>query len=408
MKVFKCALEVCLRHPVYLIIYVGFLSLMGLFMAGGLTFNAESDSFEAARAPYTVIDRDQSDLSRAVGAYLSERGMFVEVADEARALQDAVATGQVSYLLIIPQNFGEAFVAAARDGAEEPHLEAVFSYESATGMLVDTQVNQYLGLVRGAAALLPDASQAAVVDKANASAQEQAAVETVQVPSESTGSDRFVFYLKWSAYPLTAAIVVSVGLVMGAFNRTDVRRRVLVSSKSSLAVGIQKLAAGVVVTAGVWAFIMAVGLVAFGESAACLPATTVALLLACEFVYALTPLAIGFLLGQLGATEMVSNAVGNIMGMVFSFLGGAWISLSLLPAGVRAVAAFTPVYWLTDVLGDVAAMGADASLSLQAALPAMGVLALFALAFFVCGLVAGRLRAQSAEAGGNAAAARPR
>lgn len=408
MRVFKGALAVCVRHPLYLVIYVGFLSLMGLFMAGGLTFGSDNVSFEAASAPYTFIDRDDSDLSRAVGAYLSKQGEFVEVADEQRALQDAVATGQVSYLLIVPEGFSAAFLKAARDGGEEPHLEAVFSYESATGMLVDTQVNQYLALMRATAALLPDAPTDQVVAMANDAAREQASVETVHAPDNTSGADRFVFYLKWSAYPLTAAIVVSVGLVMGAFNRTDVRRRVLVAAESPLAVGVQKLAAGLVVATGVWAVIMAVGMVAFGDAAACLPAATVALLLGCEFVFALTPLAIGFLLGQLGATEMVSNAVGNIAGMVFTFLGGAWISLSLLPAGVRAVAAFTPVYWLTEALGDAAAAGADTAAALQAVLPALGVLALFALAFFVCGLVASRLRTQSAEAGGNAAAARPR
>ncbi len=36
MQVFKTALRVVLTHPVYVVVYVGFLSLLGLFVAMGV------------------------------------------------------------------------------------------------------------------------------------------------------------------------------------------------------------------------------------------------------------------------------------------------------------------------------------------------------------------------------------
>ena len=90
--------------------------------------------------------------------------------------------------------------------------------------------------------------------------------------------------------------------------------------------------------------------------------------------------------------------------MLLTFLGGTWISLDLMPEAVRAVATFTPVYWLGEGLN--AAVGAEGAA--VGVMPAVGVLVLFAAAIFVVALVAGRLRTQSAEAGGNAAAAIPR
>ena len=38
MQVFKTAIKTVLRHPMYLIVYAGFLSMMGVFIASGLTF----------------------------------------------------------------------------------------------------------------------------------------------------------------------------------------------------------------------------------------------------------------------------------------------------------------------------------------------------------------------------------
>ncbi|MDE8685441.1 ABC transporter permease, partial [Adlercreutzia rubneri] len=103
----------------------------------------------------------------------------------------------------------------------------------------------------------------------------------------------------WSAYPLTVAVVVSVGILMGAFNRTDVRRRDAVTSTSGLGLGLQKAAAGLVVALLVWAVIMGIGLVAFGYSAFTHAPADLACVLAVELVFVLIPLAIAFLLGQL-------------------------------------------------------------------------------------------------------------
>lgn len=316
MQACRYALEVVAKHPIYLLVYVGFLSLMGLFITSGVYPPATSAGYESAEVPFAVIDRDQSDLSRSVAAFLEERGTSVEVADEARACQDAVATGLVDYLLIVPAGFEEGYLAAARDGGDGPRLETVFSFQSMAATLVDTQVNQYLGLVRAAAVLEPDSSPEVLVAQAEASAQKEPRIEEVSVPGVAVGSEAFVFYLMWSAYPLTVAVVVSVGILMGAFNRTDVRRRVAVSSTSGLGLGLQKAAAGLV------------------------------------------------------------------------------------------VATFTPVYWLGEGLR--AAVGDATGSAAEGVALAVDVLLLFAAAIFVTALVAGRMRATSDDAGGNAAAAVPR
>ena len=56
MQVFKTALRVVLTHPVYVVVYVGFLSLLGLFVAMGVAPDTEEGSYEAAREPFAVVD----------------------------------------------------------------------------------------------------------------------------------------------------------------------------------------------------------------------------------------------------------------------------------------------------------------------------------------------------------------
>lgn len=145
MQVFKTAIKTVLRHPMYLIVYAGFLSMMGVFIASGLTFGGTNDSeFSPYETKFAVIDRDGSALSDGLAAYLREQGIEVPIEDSQMALQDAVAKGQSSYILIVPEGFGDAFVEAARTGDELPTLETVYSFYSTEGSLMDQMVNSYL------------------------------------------------------------------------------------------------------------------------------------------------------------------------------------------------------------------------------------------------------------------------
>ena len=104
---------------------------------------------------------------------------------------------------------------------------------------------------------------------------------------------------------------------------------------------------------------------------------------------------------------MVVNAVGNILGMVLAFLGGAWVPLSLMPEVVATLARFTPVYWYTDALDRCAYLTDPTAEALGAVLGDIGLVALFAAVVFVAAVAAARLRVQGAAAGANAAAALP-
>lgn len=404
MQAFKAALHVVVRHPVYLLVYVGFLSLMGVFMASSINMGIDGTEYTASKPPVAVVDRDGSELSENLTTFLGEQGEAVDVADDPFALQDAIATGQARYLLIIPAGYGDDFIEAARTGAEEPVLESAFSYGTMGGVLVDEQVNQYLGLVRAAAALEPEAPTASVLERAGEAAAVSASVETVQTQNAATPADRFAFYLQWGTYTMTAAIVVCVGLLMGAFNRTDLHRRNLIAPIGSVRLGLQKALASLSVTIAVWAVTCGIGLAAFGSSLGGVPTGTVALALACAFVFSLVPLALGFLLGQLGANEMVANAVGNISGMMMSFLGGAWVSLELLGPEVQALSRFMPTTWYTEAVGMSLHLTDLSFASVAPVLGNLGIVALFAVALFAVALAAGRLRMRSADAGGNAAA----
>lgn len=406
MRAFKYALRVVAAHPAYLVVYAVVLSLMGVFLAGALT-TGDDPAYEPARPAVAVVDRGGGELAEGLRAFLAEGCDLVAVDDEPFALQDAVARGEAACVVVVPAGYTEAFLDAARAGGDAPVLEVAYSFDSLAGTLASSEVDQYLGLVRAAAVLQPDAPAVELARRAAQAGEERAEVETVTPPGGTAVGSSLVFYLKWCSYTLTAAVVVSVGVLMGAFNRTDLRRRSIVSPVSSLTLGLHEAGAALVVALGVVALMLGLGWAAFGGSVAALPPETLGLMVLDAVALALVPLSLGFLMGQLGANEMVVNAVGNILGMVLAFLGGAWVPLSLMPEVVATLARFTPVYWYTDALDRCAYLTDPTAEALGAVLGDIGLVALFAAVVFVAALAAGRLRVQSAAAGGNAAAALP-
>ena len=194
MQVFKAALRVVLRHPLYLLVYAVFLSFMGVLMASSLPFGeAEDAEFVGHRTRFSVIDRDGSDLSQGLAAFLGERGEEVPLEDTPITLQDAVAKGQSGYVVIVPEGFGQALMDAAATGGDVPELETVYSYYSLEGNLMDQEVNEYLGVARAYAGLLPDASQADIAAHAGETMASSASVGPVQLGGGSSEAQRFVF-----------------------------------------------------------------------------------------------------------------------------------------------------------------------------------------------------------------------
>ncbi len=139
-----------------------------------------------------------------------------------------------------------------------------------------------------------------------------------------------------------------------------------------------------------WAWNFGLEVAVLGGSALTSSPVQLALVGAALLVYALVSASIGFLAGQLGVSENAANALANILGMVMSFLGGAWTGLSLLPDGLLAVAHFTPAYWATLVIDGAAGMGEVSGATVMPLVGDLGVCTLFGVAAVLVGLALGQ------------------
>ncbi len=413
MRVFRYALTMAARKPMFFLIYAVGLSFMGVAMALAVTASQPADTAAAVARPrvaWALVDRDGSELSRGLAAGLDVLGAREDVPDDRLAMERAVAQGQVDCLFVVPAGFGDDFLAAARAGEETPSVEAAYGFVGADGALASATAGRWLSAAAVAAAADPAADGASVSASADEAAAETASVAVLPAKAAEkaagTGINAFTFYLQWSIYTTVASVIACTAALFSMFNRTDVRRRDLASPETYTSYTLQVAGAALAVTLACWGVSTAIGLTFFWADAAAMGPAGLAATLGASLLFCLVPLAVSFLAGQFGCGFGGANAIGNLLGMAMSFLGGAWVSLSLLGPEVQAVARFTPGWWYTDALTrarDLAG-SADPGAGLEAVAVDLAVVLLFAAALFLVALVVGKLREQTAEAGGNGAA----
>ena len=148
MSTFKTALRMALAHPFYLLIYTVFISLMGVFIAASVSWNSSQlTEYKPYDANVIVVDRDGSDLSRALTKHLGSRfDLVTGVGDDTYDLADALsksnsAKGSADCVFFIPEGFEDDLVAAARAGESLPKLDVTYGAGSMAAALSNTNAS---------------------------------------------------------------------------------------------------------------------------------------------------------------------------------------------------------------------------------------------------------------------------
>lgn len=228
MSIFKAALRVVAAHPLYLTIYALVISLMGavIVLTSSASSSSETAEYEPCAAEVAIVDRDGSPLSQAFARHMGDLYALVDVADEPRALQDAIVTGQADCVFVVPEGFGDELIRAARAGDELPQIEEAYGVSTQASALSGVEAARFSTLAGSAAALDGGAGLEEVAAMALSAAAERADVEVHATPSSGgAAADGVKLYLQFGSYAITSSVIVCVGLVFSAMSRPEVERR---------------------------------------------------------------------------------------------------------------------------------------------------------------------------------------
>lgn len=392
MTTCRTALRLAARHPFHIFGYLVALTLLSMLVTVTPYVGESGASREAYRASVAVVDRDGSELSGAFEDHLGDVYALTEVEDDAFAMQDALAQRRVDCLFVVPEGYGEGFARAARSGGDLPEVEVAFGTDTQAAAVASSEARSWLSLLARAIYLQPHRSLDSVVERVDDSATEHVDAQVTAAQQDAPDMDVFKQYLGFTSYSLFVTIVVVAGLVFSRFRLLDVRRRVSASPARPARTSLSLIGAGLVLVLVAWAFVSLVGVASCWSVLKEASAVQVGVSLFALLLYALIPLALVFTVAQFNVTEETLHALGNIGGLAISFLGGAWIPLSLVSPAVVAVAHFTPMYWINDAFDAIFGTGGLGGAYAARAAGDLGIVALFAVATATVGVAVSRAR----------------
>lgn len=335
--------------------------------------NQAEDKFMADTYDFAVFDEDDSEISRGLVQYLSEKNEKITIEDDVEAIQDEVYNRNVNCVMRIPKGFEEAVKA----GKAEKMLEITAVPGTMYGQVFEGHVNGYVQALNNY--LTGGFSLEDSMEKTRQTLQEEAEVKLAGKKAEGTHSKMYYFF-NYVPYIFIAICVTAIGPILLVFHKKEVRERIASSAYPEGRINLEVYLG--MVTTGVGLFLVHCCMVLVLVKTDLL--TFRGLLFAVnEITMLITCLGITFLVGQIVKLESALSMAANVIGLGICFLGGVFVPLEMLGDNIIKAAHFLPSYWYIRGCGMID--GFATGDSLVPLFQFWGIQLLFAAAFICIG-----------------------
>lgn len=383
MQVFKGFFAVVRKNLGLMIMYASILVILSATLSN-VAPQTTSSFFEEQRIPVTVIDRDGSEVSGALGEYLYERQNPQPMPDDGEAIQDALYHRTTEYVLYIPAGFGASLLEG-----EAMELASSKVPESYSAAYAEEQLTGYLSTLR--AYLVAGFSTAEALE--NTAADVAAEVETNLNQKEIEAVPQVFYYFNYLCYGLAMVMIFGLSPVLLTFNKKELAARMNASAlplrRKNLQIG---LGAFVLALLCLAVFILVAVILYRGD----ILRTGSLLCILNSVAFLFFSVALGLLVGQVARSGNMISAIANVAVMAMCFLGGVFVPFEIMGSTMQTVAKFMPTYWYLQAV-DTAALATrfDAS-SLALYWLGIGMQLIFGVALLSVALVVSKQKQRMA------------
>ncbi len=383
MQVFKAFFKILNKNKMVLIIYLAIYMALVLVISQSGTSSTSAD-YSQVSLDIGVENNDRGELGAVLTEYLALDNDIKEIPTDREELLDAMYYREIHYVLLIPEDFTEKFMAGERDGL----LEGTVVPGNSAAFLTEMEINEFLktlGMYADGGMEQKEAAKQALADM-----QKEAKVEFLN-PEDGEGMPQAGYFFQFLPYIFLCMMVMSLSTVLMKFNKKDIDARNKCSSVSFSGRNLQMVLGSIGIMVVEYAFFMVLAFVLYPDD---MKSAAGILGAANAFVYMFVCLGVAFFAGRLARNGGELNMMANVVGLAFSFLGGVFVPLEVMNEGVKNVAKFVPSYWYVMANNDIWKMEslADAGEIYKDFL----MTGVFAVAVIAAAMVVNRLRARSA------------
>lgn len=369
MIVFNYFFKILKQYKVMIILYTTILVIFGAF---SLNTNDTGTDFTITKPDICIINQDKdSGITQGLIQYLTETANRKDIKQEEEALSDALFYREVSYIITIPKNYQEDWLAG-----KEPKLiiQSNGNYEAS---LAEMLTNNYL--------------QTADTYRKNQMEEEQIIEKTKQaltkkITTEMTstinnnGLSQANFYFNFANYSILAICIYVVGMIMSSFRKEMIKKRTTISPMKPKKYNRANFLGIVVLGVVLWAVYLVISMILVKD----VMFTTHGLFYAINsFIFTICALSIAFLIGSILQNKEAISGIANVISLGSAFLCGSFVPVEWLPDSILTIVHILPSYWYIQNNEYIKTIEEFTWKSAQPFLINIGVMILFIIGFLL-------------------------
>lgn len=395
MQTYKNFLRLAYKSVPSMMIYFVIFAVIAIISTSESKENEEL-IYQDEEIKFTVFNRDGSKTGEAIKECLAEKNNYVEIEDNEEDIKFALYYRDIYYAVVIPEGFEEAI-----KNGESMELMNYKVPDSAMGYYMDMTVESFVKTLKGYIAsgyFIEEANSKTVETLSNTvevtilSDIENDKVSLSPITGDTGDKPSIYFFYQYVPYIFLAIMISTIGPIMITFGKTDIRKRIAVSSQSFKSYNAQMFLGVISVGLILLALFNVLAIILYGGNITFAGITSYVIITLCLMMVSM---AITYLGGNLFSKSATIGAFSNVVSLGFSFIGGIFVPLEFLGETMRNVAKFTPTYWYVRANDAILGLKTFSDINFGEFALTCGVQLLFALAFFSVGLVVSRYKREA-------------
>lgn len=333
MIIFSTVFKILNKLKGNLILYTVILLAITLFN----TTSGNMNHYEATKPDILIVNKDQNnEITKGFVSYLKEQAKLKDIdINDQEKVDDALFYRDISYVVYIPENFGDDLV-----NDKNPTIEYKSNCNenaSFTQMLIE----KYIKTVN----LYKEHYQGKALNQKVKQVINQKTKVNLNTSLDSSKLNQVNVYFNFLNYALLAGGVYCMTMILASLNQEGVRKRTIMSSFSYRKYNWIVFASLGLASFIVWLAYMIISFILFKEIM--LSGNGIAYILN-SFVFSICSLAVGFLIGTITHNKQAIGGIVNVVALGTSFLCGCFVPMSFMPSYVLKIAHILPTYYFVQ------------------------------------------------------------
>lgn len=331
MNTFKAFLKILSKNKFLVIMYIAILVILNVSIMSSK--EANNDFVSIKPDIYIENEDEEKGITKDLIRYLNDNCNIVKLKDNENAISDALFYRDVNYIIYIPKNYNNDFLAGKNP---ELKIKTNGNYEAS---LTEMLLKKYIKVANAYNEYIEDENE--LITKINETLNKQSEVKlTSKVDNRIL--NRATVYYNFVSYSLLGSLIYIICVVLTSFKNPKVQKRIIISSTNYKKINRQLLASNILFALVVWAFFVVVSLVLIGDFMYT-PRGLIYILN--SFLFTICATSLAFLLGTVIKNRGAIDGVVNVIALGSSFLCGVFAPIEMIPDYVLKIAHVLPSYY---------------------------------------------------------------